>query len=77
MISTAMARSARAGRNHESPSKVPSDGAALIDKAERVDRRLRSAVTWAMTDLNRVIGKLMTIFINTEKMVGDAFELVY
>lgn len=31
-------------------------------------------VTWAMSGRQPFIGKLMTIFISTEKMVGSAFE---
>ena len=31
-------------------------------------------VTWAMSGRQPFIGKLMSVFINTEKMVGGAFE---
>ena len=31
-------------------------------------------VTWAMSGHQPLIGKLISIFINTEKMVGGAFE---
>ena len=33
-----------------------------------------TTVTWAMTGRQPLIGKLMTIFIDCEKMVGGQFE---